>query len=76
MTERKLITTPQINEQLNVSAPQRAVIVHCSLIEGAKGGRMLDPEKSVEEEVVPYFDSADTSQQEKTTIIPLKLPSL
>lgn len=36
MTERKLITTPQIDEQLNVSTPQRVVIVHCSLIEGAK----------------------------------------
>lgn len=36
MTERKLITTPQIDEQLNVSTPQRAVIVYCSLIEGAQ----------------------------------------
>lgn len=43
MTERKLITTPQIDEQLNVSTPQRAVIVHCRLIEGAKGERDAGP---------------------------------
>lgn len=35
MTGRKLITTPQIDEQLLVSTPKRAVIVHCSLIEEA-----------------------------------------
>lgn len=29
--------TIQIDEQLNVSTPQRAVIVRCSLIEGAEG---------------------------------------
>lgn len=35
MTARKLITTPQIDEQMNVSTPKRAVIVYCSLIEKA-----------------------------------------
>lgn len=71
MTERKLITTPQIDGQLNVSTPQRAVIVHYGLIEGAEGvRRMLDEEESVEEkvmgEVVHCFDSANTSQRENT----------
>lgn len=35
--------TIQINEQLNVSTPQRAVIVRCSLIEGAEGEQDVVP---------------------------------
>lgn len=37
-----------------------------------KGSRMLDPEDSVEDKVVPCFDSANTSQQENTPIIHLE----
>lgn len=35
--------TIQIDEQLNVSTPQRAVIVRCSLIEGAEGEQDVVP---------------------------------
>lgn len=35
--------TIQIDEQLNVSTPQRAVIVCCSLIEGAEGEQDVVP---------------------------------
>lgn len=35
--------TIQIDEQLNVSTPQRVVIVHCRLIEGAKGEQDAGP---------------------------------
>lgn len=53
MAVRKLITTPQIDEQLNVSTPQSAVIVHSSQMEERNGARMLHPEG-----FQPCFDSA------------------
>lgn len=38
--------TIQIDEQLNVSTPQRVVIVHCSLIEGARGEKEAGPQRT------------------------------
>lgn len=62
--------TIQIDEQLNVSTPQRVVIVHCGLIEGAKGGAGCWTQRT--QGVVPCFDSASTSQQENTLLLCLE----
>lgn len=60
MTGGKLITTPQIDEQLHVSTPKRAVIVHRGLIEEAE-----EAEGAVQEEVMPCFHSAKCITERK-----------
>lgn len=64
--------TIEINGQLNVSSPQRVVIAHCSLIEGARGEREAGPRRTaVEDEVVPSALTQQTYRRGETLIIHL-----
>lgn len=64
--------TIEIDGQLNVSSPQRVVIAHCSLIEGARGEREAGPRRTpVEDEVVPSALTQQTHRSVETLIIHL-----
>lgn len=64
--------TIEIDGQLNVSSPQRVVIAHCSLIEGARGEREAGPPRTpVEDQVVPSALTQQTQRSVKTLIIHL-----